>query len=80
MLRFDHIYMNLPVDAVEFLDVFIGLFDHANFKIWRDPSSDSHKIKLPTVHVYGFSFEADKQKAMDYFVDRIQKAMKYPKF
>jgi tRNA (guanine37-N1)-methyltransferase len=29
-LRFDHCYMNLPVDAVEFLDVFIGLFKDAN--------------------------------------------------
>ena len=25
-LRFDHCFMNLPVDAVEFLDAFIGLF------------------------------------------------------
>jgi len=36
MLRFDHCYMNLPVDAVEFLDVFVGLFNKANPKIWKD--------------------------------------------
>lgn len=33
-LRFNHCYMNLPVDAVEFLDAFIGLFTSANPKIW----------------------------------------------
>ena len=30
--------MNLPVDAVEFLDVFIGLFKDANPKVWGDKS------------------------------------------
>jgi hypothetical protein len=30
--------MNLPVDAVEFLDVFVGLFDEANPKVWSDPN------------------------------------------
>lgn len=33
-LKFDHCYMNLPVDAVEFCDVFIGLFKDANPKVW----------------------------------------------
>lgn len=33
-LKFNHCYMNLPVDAVEFLDAFIGLFERANPKIW----------------------------------------------
>jgi tRNA (guanine37-N1)-methyltransferase len=35
-LRFDHCYMNLPVDAVEFLDAFIGIFNNANPLIWAD--------------------------------------------
>jgi len=30
MLRFDHCFMNLPMDAVEFLDVFVGLFNRAD--------------------------------------------------
>jgi hypothetical protein len=27
--------MNLPVDAVEFLDVFIGLFNNCDPEIWE---------------------------------------------
>ena len=38
-LRFDHCYMNLPVDAVEFLDAFIGLFKDANPLIWADKAT-----------------------------------------
>ncbi len=38
-LRFDHCYMNLPVDAVEFLDAFIGLFKDANPLIWTDKAT-----------------------------------------
>ena len=32
------------------------------------------------VHVYGFTFEADKDKALAYFVERMGKAMQYPQF
>ena len=80
-LRFDHCYMNLPVDAVEFLDAFIGLFDHANPKVWsEDGSLDPRKFKLPMIHVYGFSQYNDKAKAKTYFTERIGKAMNYPEF
>ena len=73
--------MNLPVDAVEFLDAFIGLFDEANPKIWsEDGSLDPLKFKLPMIHVYGFTFFAEKDKAEEFFVERIGKAMNYPKF
>lgn len=49
--------MNLPVDAVEFLDAFIGLFNNANKKIWQD-INDPNKYQLPMIHVNGFTFEA----------------------
>lgn len=56
-LRFNHCYMNLPVDAVEFLDAFIGLFNSANPKIWSsDGTSDPSTFLLPMIHVYGFTF------------------------
>lgn len=74
MLRFDHCYMNLPVDAVEFLDAFIGLFRDANQEVWGNP------IKLPMVHVYGFTFHHEEAKAKEYFTERIGKAMNYPEF
>ena len=39
-LRFHHCFMNLPVDAVEFLDAFIGLFNNADPAIWADSSGE----------------------------------------
>ena len=54
-LKFDHCYMNLPVDAVEFLDVFIGLFKNANPKVWYADPNDPKTLQLPMIHVYGFT-------------------------
>ena len=77
-LRFDHCYMNLPAIAVEFLDVFIGLFKHANPDVWFENPSDPKTLKLPMIHVYGFTQEKERDDALAYFVDRIGKAMKFP--
>jgi len=79
-LKFDHCYMNLPVDAVEFLDAFIGLFRDANPEVWYKDPSDSATLMLPLIHVYGFTFEKEKEAALKYFVERIGKAMNYPQF
>jgi hypothetical protein len=57
MLRFNHCFMNLPMDAVEFLDVFVGLFNKADPQIWQ--SNDEKEIILPLIHVYGFTYEKD---------------------
>ena len=54
-LRIDHCFMNLPVDAVEFLDCFIGIFSKADKSIWLRPGET--EIILPLIHVYGFTFE-----------------------
>jgi tRNA (guanine37-N1)-methyltransferase len=54
-VKIDHIYMNLPKDAIEFLDVFVGLFNNTKKEIYN-------KNSLPTVHVYGFSNARDPQE------------------
>lgn len=40
-----HIYMNLPGDAIEFLDVLKGLLN------------PEYHTKMPVIHVYGFAPE-----------------------
>lgn len=52
--------MNLPVDAVEFLDAFIGLFNRCDPQIWTVDG----EIKLPLIHVYGFTYEPTVDKAL----------------
>ena len=47
-LHIDHFYMNLPKDAIEFLDIFIGLFKNCKENIYN-------KNNLPMIHVYGFA-------------------------
>mmetsp|Transcript_43576 Transcript_43576/g.51316 ORF Transcript_43576/g.51316 Transcript_43576/m.51316 type:complete len:199 (-) Transcript_43576:24-620(-) len=74
-LHFDHVYMNLPMDAVEFLDVFIGIFNQANPEIWskhEQPEGLKTGRGLPLIHVYGFTSEKeDLDSAKEYFVKRI---------
>jgi hypothetical protein len=79
-LKFDHCYMNLPVDAVEFLDAFIGLFVDANPKIWWENESDPKSLMLPMIHVNGFTYEKDRESALKFFTERIGKAMKFSEF
>ena len=47
-LHIDHIYMNLPKDAIEFMDIFVGLFKGCKEKVYN-------KDNLPIIHVYGFA-------------------------
>ena len=53
-LKFHHCYMNLPMDAFEFLDCFVGAFKNADKAIWTNSEG---KFELPLIHVYGFTFE-----------------------
>jgi hypothetical protein len=68
--------MNLPVDAVEFCDVFIGLWNKCDPAVWQV----QQEYRLPLIHVYGFTYEQTTDKALAYFTERIGSAMKYPEF
>jgi len=69
-LKINHFYMNLPKDALEFLDVFVGLFKNTKKEIYN-------KNSLPVIHVYGFSNARDPQE--DLF-SRIAAAFSIPVF
>ena len=47
-LHINHFYMNLPKDAIEFMDIFVGLFKGCKNDIYN-------KDNLPIIHVYGFA-------------------------
>ena len=53
--RIDHFYMNLPKDAIEFLDAFRGAFKESEVYC-------NNKHSLPIVHVYGFSNAPDPKQ------------------
>ena len=49
--------MNLPQNATDFLDVFVGYYTRVR-GIYGE-SSCSKQLRLPTIHVYAFSSAAD---------------------
>lgn len=66
----NHYYMNLPADAIEFLDVFPRWFkDHPE---WLKPGVIFQESK---VHVYCFVYNADQEGRLDQVVERAQKVM-----
>jgi len=79
-LRFDHVYMNNPENAIEFLSLFIGLWKTANTDLWWKEASNPRSLMLPLIHVYGFTEEADRLGIMKDFLKRIGEAMNYPVF
>lgn len=52
-INVDHVIMNLPQNATDFLDVFIG------YTVRRQRMSGQLLQSLPTIHVYGFSSAED---------------------
>ena len=65
--HFDYVYMNLPVDAVEFLDVFTGLWKGASKEVWNEDN-------LPLIYVNGFDTGKTPEEVHSNFVERISKA------
>lgn len=74
-LRFDHCVMNLPKTSIEMLDVFNGLFKSANPNVWCRNPNDPQSLRLPMIHVYGFTSLQDRNMVRKYFADRIGTAM-----
>lgn len=62
--HFDNVYMNLPVDAVEFLDVFCGLFAKGNKEVWNESN-------LPIIYVYAFTGQDKEEEAKVALCNRI---------
>lgn len=63
---FNHVYMNLPGDAITFLDMFYGFFKNSD-KNWENK-------ELPLIHVYSFS-ESDEEKSKDILTKRIKEIL-----
>ena len=68
-LPFNHVYMNLPASAIEFLDAFDGLFTNADKTIWN---------KMPIIHVNSF-IEKGITDMKDAFATKISSVLKCSK-
>lgn len=63
--------MNLPVLAIDFLDVFAGLLLKGDKTIWNENN-------LPIIHVYGFVRAKTENDCKELMIKRILKCL--PKF
>ena len=53
--------------AIEYLDLFYGLFKNANPRIWYEKPARRSTLYLPLIHLYGLAPHTDEDKAEEYF-------------
>jgi len=73
--RFEHVYMNLPKIAIDFVDVFSNWAIYRDQAIWKPQQTTTENptpIKYPILHVYCFQRGVTTQIARAKVVQRIQ--------
>ncbi|KAL4437863.1 hypothetical protein ABPG74_001034 [Tetrahymena malaccensis] len=66
--HFDHVYMNLPVNNIEFCDVFLGLLRKSDPEIWKTDN-------LPIIHATGFIKQNSEEDCITEIELRIKKTL-----
>ncbi|KAL4487461.1 hypothetical protein ABPG72_006981 [Tetrahymena utriculariae] len=66
--HFDHVYMNLPVNNIEFCDVFLGLLKKSDPEIWKTDN-------LPIIHATGFVKQSSYEDCISEIEIRIKKTL-----